>query len=118
LIGNYRYAYRRRNVSSKRSLNSWALAVVMTGLMTGCAADREFGSGGDPSDNKITTDVRGLLDQHPDLGPPNDINVRAQGGVVYLSGLVSSDLMSESAVAVAHEAPGVAKVVNSIAVQN
>ena len=105
-------------MSSKQSLKEWALAIVMTGLLTGCAADREFGSGGNPSDSKITTDVRGLLDQHPDLGQPNDIKVRAQGGVVYLSGLVSSERMSESALAAAREAPGVSKVVNMIAVIN
>jgi osmotically-inducible protein OsmY len=58
-----------------------------------------------------------LLRQHPDLGPPNEIDVSTRGGVVYLSGLVATPLQSESAAALAQEIPGVARVVNTVAVE-
>jgi len=60
--------------------------------------------------------VQGLFNQHPDLGPPNLITVRTLDRVVYLSGEVSASEFSASAESVAHEAPGVVRVVNSISV--
>lgn len=56
-----------------------------------------------------------LFQQHPDLGPPNLISVRTLDHVVYLSGEVSAREFSAAAESVAHEVPGVTKVVNSIA---
>jgi osmotically-inducible protein OsmY len=67
-------------------------------------------------DAKITTDVQALIDQHPDLGPPNLINVKTLDHVVYLNGLVSTGLQREIAESVARETMGVVKVENLIAV--
>jgi osmotically-inducible protein OsmY len=58
--------------------------------------------------------VRALFDQHPALEPPNLLEVQTLNHVVYLTGLVDTDLERQMAESVALEAKGVAKVVNSI----
>jgi osmotically-inducible protein OsmY len=50
------------------------------------------------------------------LGPPHSIDVETINHVVYLNGFVGAGLESETAKSVADEAPGVARVVNNIAV--
>ena len=99
-------------------MGSFTLALLVTGFLTACAADRRCGFAGCPGDSKITADVRELIDRHPDLRAPNIIYVQTLDRVVYLSGIVSTDLMSEAAAAAALEAPGVTRVENSIAVSN
>jgi osmotically-inducible protein OsmY len=58
--------------------------------------------------------VHALFDQHPALEPPNLLEVQTLNHVVYLTGLVDTDLERQMAESVALEAKGVAKVVNSI----
>ena len=105
-------------MSSQRLVKSFILALLVTGFLTACAADRRCGFAGCPGDSRITADVRELIDQHADLRAPNIIYVQTLDRVVYLSGMVSTDLMSEAAAAAALRAPGVARVENSIAVAN
>jgi len=95
-----------------------ALAVIQTAALPGCAAYhayRKCGSGGCPGDASITAEVRALLDQHPALGPPNQVYVQTLDRVVYLTGQVATDLQREIAASTAREAPGVHEVVNTIA---
>jgi osmotically-inducible protein OsmY len=92
------------------------VALILAGALAGCATNRKCESGGCSGDAKITTNVHALLDQHPDLGPPNLITVQTMDRVVYLSGEVSAGEFSASAESVAHEVPGVVRVVNSIAI--
>src|ERR1700722_6411460 len=66
------------------------------------------------SDTKITTSIQALLDRHPELGPPHSVTARTRAGVVYLYGEVDSGLERETAESIAEEAPGVARVVDSI----
>jgi osmotically-inducible protein OsmY len=63
---------------------------------------------------KITAEVWALLNQHPALEPPNLLTVQTLDHVVYLYGVVDTDLEREMAETVALQAAGVAKVVNSI----
>jgi len=91
-----------------------AFILVLTVALTGCAAYRKCGFGGCPGDAEITTEVRALFDQHPILEPPNLVEVQTLDHVVYLNGLVDTDLQRQMAESVAHEAKGVARVVNSI----
>jgi hypothetical protein len=97
-----------------RHFRAWALALTLAGVLPGCAAYTKCGFSGCPGDAQITADVRALFDQHPELEPPNLINVRTLDHVVYLSGLVDTDSESQMAEAVALQAAGVKKVVNSI----
>jgi osmotically-inducible protein OsmY len=92
------------------------LALVLTGALSGCAVYGKCGFAGCPGDAKITAEVRALFNQYPVLEPPNLINVQTLDHVVYLYGLVDTDLESEIAESVARQAPGVAKVVNSIGI--
>jgi osmotically-inducible protein OsmY len=103
-------------MSSRRLVKSFTLLLLVTGFLTACAAEMRCGFAGCPGDSKISADVRELIDQHPDLRAPNIIHVQTRAHVVYLSGFVSTDLMSEAAATVALGAPGVARVENSIAV--
>jgi osmotically-inducible protein OsmY len=95
-------------------LKTVGLAVLFGKLIAGCALDRRAET---PEDAKITTDVRSLLDQHPDLGPPDSIRVSTANHVVYLSGSVNTELEGREAAEIAHRARGVARVVNDVAVE-
>jgi|SRR5271165_7377631 len=95
-------------------LKTVGLVILVGKVIAGCALERQP----DPQDARITTDVRGLLDQHPALGPANSIHVSTVKHVVYLSGLVSSGLQDREAEEIAGQAPGVARVVNNVAVEH
>ena len=62
----------------------------------------------------IAAAVSAAFTHHAELQAPNLIDVRAIDGVVYLYGLVDTDYQQQMAEAVAHQVPGVTKVVNSI----
>jgi len=94
-----------------------AVAVAWLTCLPGCAVYETYekcGFAGCPGDQRITHDVRALFTQHPELEPPNLIEVKTLDHVVYLNGLVDTDLQRLMAESVAAEAPGVARVVNSI----
>jgi osmotically-inducible protein OsmY len=91
-----------------------AFTLVLASALPGCAAYKKCGFGGCPGDAEITAQVRALFDQHPALTPPNLLEVQTLDHVVYLNGVVDTDLERQMAESVAHEAKGVAKVVNSI----
>jgi osmotically-inducible protein OsmY len=91
-----------------------AFILVLIGALPGCAAYKKCGFGGCPGDAEITAQVRALFDQHPALKPPNLLEVQTLDHVVYLNGVVDTDLERQMAESVAHEAKGVTKVVNSI----
>jgi osmotically-inducible protein OsmY len=96
-----------------------ALAFGLTGALSACATFEKCGLAGCPGDAQITAAVTALLDQHPGAaGSPGAVSVQTLDGVVYLYGVVDTDLMREQAEEIALQAPHVKKVVNSIGVQN
>ena len=98
-----------------------AMAIVWLAILPGCAAYETYekcGFAGCPDDGRITQDVQALFNEHPALEPPNLIEVRTLDHVVYLSGLVDTDLERQMAETVAAGAQGVARVVNSIGLNN
>src|SRR5271169_811624 len=95
-----------------------ALAIVLIGALPACATYEKCGLSGCPGDAQITAAVSALLDQHPGVGSPGAVSVQTLNGVVYLYGVVDTDLMREEAGEIALHAPNVKKVVNSIGVQN
>jgi osmotically-inducible protein OsmY len=97
-----------------KQTSAWAFALILTGAMAGCAAYNKCGFGGCPGDAKITADVQALFDAHPALQPPNLLQVQTVDRVVYLTGLVDTDLERQMAESIALQAAGVARVVNSI----
>jgi osmotically-inducible protein OsmY len=95
-----------------------ALAMVIVEALFGCALDRPAATGARQEDASIAANVKAVLDQHPDLGPPNLIYVDVRDHVVYLSGLVNTGLTVANAEALARQVPGVARVVDSMGVEN
>lgn len=82
-----------------------ALVLILIGL-SGCATYA--------GDRQITANVRAAFDQHPDLGPPNSINVETVNRVVYLTGRVSEGAMRSTAESLARDSKGVAHVEDTI----
>jgi osmotically-inducible protein OsmY len=103
-------------LSAPRPVRLMTLGLVIAGVLSGCAAFDKCGFKGCPGDAQITAKVKGLLVRHPELG--TSINVQTLDHVVYLYGLVDDPLGSEIAESVALEAPGVTRVVSSIAYGN
>lgn len=97
-------------------LSTVTISIILLGDLSGCAAYRPCGSDACKSDAKITSEVQGLFDRHPPLNVPNILTVETTQGVVYLNGQVATDLQRAFAESVALQAPGVAMVVNDIAV--
>jgi osmotically-inducible protein OsmY len=95
-------------------LHALAFILGLTGALPGCAALTKCGFGGCPGDAEITAQVRALFRQYPALEPPNLLEVHTVDHVVYLNGVVDTDLERLTAESVAHEAKGVKRVVNSI----
>lgn len=93
-------------------------ALTVAGVLSGCATYRTCGFGGCPGDATITADIQSLFAQHSTLEPPTLIDVQTLDHVVYLYGLVDTDVERQLAESVALEAPGVARVVNSISLAN
>jgi osmotically-inducible protein OsmY len=101
-----------------RKLCGLASGFVLTGVLAGCATYDKCGFEGCPGDAKVTENVQTLFESHPELGPPNSIQVQTLNHVVYLNGMVGEGLQSSEAESVALGAPGVTRVVNSISVSH
>ena len=100
-----------------RSIYALPLAFILIGVLGGCADLRQqCGSEACSADAQITADVQSRLNKVADLGPPGSIRVQTRGQVVYLNGLVDVGLEKGVAESVAGQTPGVAQVVDSIAV--
>jgi osmotically-inducible protein OsmY len=89
-----------------------ALAVTLTGALPGCATYRKCGLEGCAGDAKITADVQAQFAEHTEIGP--FVQVQTLNGVVYLNGRVAEGLHRTTAVSVASQTPGVAKVVDNL----
>jgi osmotically-inducible protein OsmY len=99
-----------------RKLYGLSSAVILAGALAGCATYQKCGLEGCAGDAKVTSNVQTLLNQHPDLGAPGAVGVQTIDQVVYLDGFVATGLERDTAGSLAQSAPGVARVVNSIAV--
>ena len=94
----------------------FASLFILTCAAAGCATYEKCGFEGCPGDARLTANVQAELDRHPELGPPNSIDLQTLDHVVYLNGMVGTGLQKEEAESVARATPGVTQVVNSIAV--
>lgn len=95
------------------------LLIALACCLCGCAAYqtwRKCGSGC-PGDAALSGEVRARLSQHTELLAPNEVDVNVLDGVVYLSGLVATDLQRTIAEDVAHSTPGVHRVVDLIGLE-
>lgn len=92
-------------------------ALILMGSISGCAAYRACGLRGCAGDAQITSSVQASIDQYPELGP-NLIDIQTIDHVVYLYGLVDTEVQRQLAESVALGTPGVLRVVNTIALNN
>ena len=95
-----------------------AFGFFLANALAGCAAYEKCGFQGCPGDAKISAEVQALIGQHPALQPPNLIYVQTLDRVVYLNGMVDTSTERLLAESVAQAAPGVRRVVDSIAESN
>jgi hypothetical protein len=103
---------------ARRTLCVWVYILFLTSALAGCTLYRTYekcGFRGCPGDAKITADVVLQLNRCSFL-EPNVISVQTMDHVVYLNGVVRSGLEVGTAESIAGQVPGVARVVNSIAV--
>ena len=91
---------------------------VLLAAGTGGCANLQCSPENCASDAKITEDVRGVFNQHPEFGPPGALRVQTINGVVYLSGQVNTDLVRRSAEELVKQVPNVKRVVNSLNASN
>jgi len=107
---------KRKRFLNRRTLCALPVTLILAGALLGCAAYKKCGFDGCPGDSQTTAQVRALFDQHTELKPPTLLDVQTVNHVVYLYGLVDTDLQREMAESAARQAPGVTKVVNSIGI--
>jgi len=100
------------------NLRALTIALILASLLPACSVYKKCGLEGCPGDAEITAQVQTLLKQHSELQTPTAIGVQTLDHVVYLTGLVDTGLERGIAESVARQAPGVVRVVNSIAVRN
>jgi osmotically-inducible protein OsmY len=103
-------------MSSPLPLSILAPSVFLTAALSGCATYQGCGAGECRGDQKINSEVKRLLNRYPELEGTIPVSVQTKDRIVYLNGLVATDLQRDTAESVAIEATGVAMVVNGIAV--
>ena len=97
-----------------RKMYIGALGLTVATGLSGVAAAATCGACGD--DAQIETSIKASFQKLPYLGAPNSIQVQTLHHVVYLTGEVSTGLMSRTAAEIAHGTPSVERVVNTISV--
>ena len=103
-------------MSSLLPVSILARSIFLTAAVSGCATYQGCGAGECKGDQKINSEVERLLDKHPELVGSIPITVQTKDRIVYLNGLVATDLQRDTAESVSLEVTGVAMVVNGIAV--
>ena len=89
--------------------------VILMSALAGCATYGKYGSDS-MSDAKVTANVQAAIGQNRAVGAPDSIQVQTIDHIVYLHGMVSEGLQGREAEAIAQQTPGVARVVNLLAV--
>jgi osmotically-inducible protein OsmY len=100
-------------------VSTLVITIAWCAGLAACGVVRTYekcGFAGCPDDQQVSRAVLLLFSRHPVLEAPNLISVNTLDHVVYLNGLVDTDLERQLAESVAADAPGVARVVNSIGV--
>ena len=96
-----------------RRAAAWSLLTVLSGCSS-VAVFRQCGFAGCPGDGEITAKVHTEFSRHAALEAPNLIDVQTLAGVVYLTGIVDTDLERQMAEEYARSVRGVERVVDSI----
>jgi osmotically-inducible protein OsmY len=100
-----------------RQFSALSLALLLAIGVSGCESFGRCTTQACAADAKITAEVYELLGAQTELGAPGQLRVQTINGVVYLTGLVNTELDSRIAAATALKAANVKDVVNSIGVR-
>ena len=105
----------------RNHLSGYALVclLLLSGAVAGCVAYREYrqcGYGGCADDARITAAIGARLKEHRELAAPDEVYVQTVGGVVYLTGHVTTDMQRDTAELLARETPGARRVVDTMSV--
>lgn len=93
-----------------------AASVFVTGCSSWGHKETDRTAGRKDDDNRITSQVKSQLNNEP-VYKFADVDVRAFNGVVQLSGFVNTQDQKQRAGEVASSTPGVARVLNNIALK-
>jgi hypothetical protein len=105
--------YNMREFMAYSTIAGSALLITLSG----CASFRGCGAANCQGDREITSDVEHLIGGTPALMGSVPITVQTDRGVVYLNGVVETDLERYMAENLAKQVPNVAMVVNDVSVQ-
>jgi osmotically-inducible protein OsmY len=94
------------------------LALILGADLSGCASFEKCDAANCAKDAQISTEVRSALNSHTEFGAPGSLRVQTINGVVYLNGMVDTDLDRRNAESIALQVTDVKDVVNSIDVRN
>jgi osmotically-inducible protein OsmY len=93
---------------------TWLLAAGLSGCVGFGKCDPENCA----NDAKITADVGAMIKEHRELGAPAAFHVQTINGIVYLNGIVETDLERRSFESLVMRVPNVKDVVNSLDIRN
>jgi osmotically-inducible protein OsmY len=93
-------------------------ALILGAGLSGCASFEKCDPANCAKDAQISTEVRASLNQHTEFGPPGSLRVQTINRVVYLNGMVDTDLDRRNAESITMQVTDVKDVVNSIDVRN
>jgi osmotically-inducible protein OsmY len=99
-------------------LYALTLGTLFAAGLSGCAGFGKCEPETCAADAKITADVRALIKQHRELGAPAAFRVQTYNGIVYLYGIVDTDLERQNFESLVSNLPNVKEVVNSVDVRN
>lgn len=96
----------------------FAAALATCSFLQGCVfVDTHHKCGGQCSgDKQVTDQIRTILFQRPDI-MSNDIEVQTLDGVVYLHGLIDTDVQRQTILDAVNSVPGVVRVIDSLALR-
>lgn len=93
---------------------TWLLAAGLSGCVGFGKCDPENCT----NDAKITADVRAMIKEHRELGAPAAFQIQTINGIVYLHGIVETDMERRSFESLVMQLANVKDVVNSVEVRN
>ena len=102
-------------MNNSKPIRAFALALLTGVSLSACASLDACKGAACSADDGITTSVRSELADHVEL---RDIGVQTIEGVVYLRGLVDTNVEREEAESATRRVSGVISVVNTITVRN
>ncbi len=83
-------------MNKSKSAIGYILICIMAAGLAGCAAFEKCTPENCATDAQIKKDVDAMLTEHREFGPPGVFHVQIINGVVYMNGIVNSELEMRS----------------------